>query len=66
MLNRYGVTNKGQLAVRKSPDASSDKNLITRLNKGDTVYLLMAAGVLLVFLGLVDLYRGRKCYEEED
>ena len=30
------------------------------------VYLLMAAGVLLVFLGLVDLYRGRKCYEEEN
>lgn len=29
------------------------------------IYLLMAAGILLVFLGLVDLYRGRKCYEEE-
>lgn len=30
------------------------------------IYVLMAAGVLLVFLGLVDLYRGRKCYEEEN
>lgn len=30
------------------------------------VYLLMAAGVLLVLLGLVDLCRGQRCYEEED
>ena len=30
------------------------------------VYLLMAAGILLVFFGLIDLYRGRERYEEED
>jgi len=29
-------------------------------------YLLMGVGVLLVLLGLVDLCRGRECYEEED
>lgn len=30
------------------------------------VYLMMTIGICLVLLGVIDLYRGRVCYEEED
>ena len=41
MINRYGKTNTGMVAFRQAPDATKD-NIITRLDKDATVYLLRA------------------------
>ena len=41
MINRYGITNAGNQAVRRQPDENGD-NILTRLDRAQHVYLLRA------------------------
>ena len=40
MINRYGVVNDKQVAVRSEQSKKSEKSVLARLNKGDHVYML--------------------------